>query len=123
MVDDVAPGTVRIEIPAEQRFVALTRVAAASLAADLDPVIDDVEDLRIAVNELVGHLVESSGGSGTVRLELRVDDRTITVSGRTTVPTEGSGPDELTRRILNSTVDGYQTGDGEFTMHKHLDLV
>jgi anti-sigma regulatory factor (Ser/Thr protein kinase) len=123
MVDDVAPGTVRIEIPADQRFVALTRVAAASLAADLDPVIDDVEDLRIAVNELVGHLVESSGGSGTVRLELRLDDRTITVSGRTTVPIEGSGPDELTRRILNSTVDGYRTGDGEFTMHKHLDLV
>lgn len=122
-MEDLATNTVRIEIPADRRFVSLTRVAAASLAADLDPVIDDVEDLRIAVNELVGLLVEGSGGSGEVSLELRVEDRTIIVSGRTTAPAAGTGPDELTRRILNSTVDGYETGIGHFTMHKRLDPV
>lgn len=121
-VDEEA-GTVRIEIPADPRFVALTRVAAASLAADLDSGIDQVEDLRIAVNELVGLLVEAADGSGSVHLELHVTDRTISVSGRATAATTGPEPDPLTRRILDATVDGYRMGAGGFSMHKRLDDV
>ncbi len=115
-------GTVCIEIPAEPRFVALTRVAAASLAADLDAAIDDVEDLRVAVNELVGLLVEATNGRVVVRLWS--DDRVVHVTGHCV----GDSPadvdlDVLAVRILDATVDAYDVGDGVFRMHKYLQPV
>ena len=115
-------GTVCIEIPAEPRFVALTRLAAASLAADLDAAIDDVEDLRVAVNELVGLLVEATNGRVVVRLWS--DDMVVHVTGHCV----GDSPadvdlDVLAVRILDATVDAYDVGDGVFRMHKHLQPV
>lgn len=116
------PGAVSIEIPAEPRFVALTRVAAASLASDLDPVIDDVEDLRVAVNELVGLLVEASDG-GHVTLEMWSEDRAVHVTARCSGDASRVVPDQLTRRILDATVDDYEVGQGSFRMHKLLGAV
>ncbi len=115
-------GTVCIEIPAEPRFVALTRVAAASLAADLDAAIDDVEDLRVAVNELVGLLVEATNGRVVVRLWS--DDMVVHVTGHCV----GDSPadvdlDVLAVRSLDATVDAYDVGDGVFRMHKYLQPV
>ena len=115
-------GTVCVEIPAEPRFVALIRVAAASMAADLDPVIDDVDDLRVAVNELVGLMVEAAEG-GTVVVHLWSDERTINVTGRCNGPSSRVSPDQLTMRILDATVDSYDIGDGTFRVHKRLGAV
>ncbi len=72
---------VAIEFPATTRYVAVTRVAAAGLVADLDPDLEEVENLRIAVNELVSLLVDSADG-GTVRLELRLDGNNLDVSAK-----------------------------------------
>jgi len=112
------PDTVCIEIPAAPRFIALTRVAAASLAADLDPVIDDVEDLRVAVNELVGLLVEAT--RGRVVVNLWSHDRVVHVSGSCDGEVGDVELDVLTTRILDATVDAYQVEDGTFRMHKQL---
>ena len=111
--------TVCMEIPAQLRFVSLVRVAAASLAADLDPIIDDVEDLRVAVNELVGLLVEASDGA-TVAVQMWTDERTLHVSGRCNGPSSPVAPDQLTERILAATVDSYLISDGSFRVHKRL---
>jgi serine/threonine-protein kinase RsbW len=121
--DGLAEGAVTIEIPADRRFIGLTRVAAVSLAADLDVSIDEVEDLRISVDELVGHLIEAAAGRGQVRLELLLDESTVTVTGRCVPHAVVGEPDELTRRILESTADDYETGDGGFRLRKRLGLV
>ncbi|UDY35295.1 ATP-binding protein [Dermatobacter hominis] len=115
-------GAVCVEIPAEPRFVALIRVAAASMAADLDPVIDDVDDLRVAVNELVGLMVEAAEG-GSVVVHLWSDERTIHVTGRCNGPSSRVSPDQLTLRILDATVDSYDVGDGSFRVRKRLGAV
>lgn len=110
---------VAIEIPAVLRYISLTRVAVASLAADLDADLDHIEDLRIAVNELVGLLVEAAGG-GRIHLWLWSDDQVLHVHGRATGPAAPIEPDPLTRRILDATVDSYEIADGAFGLHKHL---
>jgi len=115
-------ATVSIEIPAEVRYVALVRVAAVGIAMDLDPVMDDIEDLRVAVNELVGLLIEAADG-GHVHLRLWCDRRTVHVDGRCTDDAGTVVPDELTRRILDATVDGYEIADGAFRMHKLMSAV
>ncbi len=111
--------TVGLEIPAEFRFVSMARVAAASLAAELDPAIDDVEDLRVAVNELVGILVEAAE-AGTILIRMWTEERTIHVTGRCLGAWVTPEPDQLARRILDATVDHHEVGDGAFRMLKHL---
>lgn len=115
---DERPDVVLIEIPADHRYVALTRVATASLATDLDPDVDDVEDLRVAVNEVVGLLVDAAEGRGVVRLELSTDDRTVRVRGRCEPPADGATPDALTQRILDATVDTCSIAAGTFELTK-----
>lgn len=112
--------TVQIRIPAESRYVQLTRVAAASMVTDLDPDVDEVEDLRVAVNELVGLLVEVAGRDGEVHVDLAVNGDTISVTGSVTAASVGATPDELTRRILDATVDRYDIGDRTFEMRKRF---
>ena len=49
---------VRLTIPAELDSVRLARLVAAGVAADAGLSIDDTEDLRIAVSELVALLID-----------------------------------------------------------------
>ena len=42
---------VELRIPADSAYVAVLRMATAGLAARLDFTLDDIEDLRIAVDE------------------------------------------------------------------------
>lgn len=111
--------TVSLEIPAELGFVSLARVTAASLAADLDPAIDEVEDLRVAVNELVGILVEAAE-AGTIGIHMWTDEAAIHVSGRCLGEWAPTEPDQLALRILEATVDEHEIGAGAFHMLKRL---
>ncbi len=43
---------VRLSLPGRSAFVRLARLNAAGLAADLSFSVDEIEDLRIAVDEL-----------------------------------------------------------------------
>jgi len=63
-------GPVRLSLPASPRFLAAARVVATSLGAESGLSVDDLEDLRLGVNELVSLLVESGGGA---RVELEFE--------------------------------------------------
>jgi serine/threonine-protein kinase RsbW len=45
------PAEVTLTVPAQSRYLSVVRTAAAGLAARLDFTLDDIEDLRIAVDE------------------------------------------------------------------------
>ena len=72
---------VRLSLPASPRFLAAARVVAASLGAESGLSVDDLEDLRLGVNELVSLLVEARGARRRVDLEFERRRRRITVSG------------------------------------------
>ena len=53
-----SPRRIQLIAPAERGSVRLARILAAGVAADAGLSIDDTEDLRIAVSELVALLVD-----------------------------------------------------------------
>ena len=55
-------------MPATPEFVRLARVTAAGLASRLGFTFDDVDDLRLAIDELCFGLIGSKGRVGTVQL-------------------------------------------------------
>jgi serine/threonine-protein kinase RsbW len=67
--EDSAPDGDRVElrIPADGSYVATLRMCAASLAARCDLTVDDIEDLRLAVDEACALLLPHAGGAPGAR--------------------------------------------------------
>ena len=60
---DVGADQVTVRMPADGAYLSVLRTATAGLAARLDFTLDDIEDLRIAVDEACAMLLEP-GDSG-----------------------------------------------------------
>jgi serine/threonine-protein kinase RsbW len=77
-----AKDQVTIRMPAEGAYLSVLRTATAGLAARLDFTLDEIEDLRIAVDEACGMLLSQAapGGSLTCDFTLGEDSMTIAVS-------------------------------------------
>lgn len=97
-------------MPADSRFISTARVTAASLAAELDFTIDEIEELRMGANELIALLTEFARDHDVDTLELRyvISDDGIELHGRVNAP-DGAAtePDLLATQILDAVVDSY----------------
>jgi serine/threonine-protein kinase RsbW len=67
------PGDVELKLPASAAFVAILRSVTAGLAARCDLTLDEIEDLRLAVDEACALLLPHAlpGGALTARFALR----------------------------------------------------
>lgn len=74
--------TISIKIPASPQFLGVLRLVAAGLAARLKFTIDDIEDLKIAVDELSAYITGSQGREGTLDVRFTVDEDRIEILGR-----------------------------------------
>jgi hypothetical protein len=71
--------------------------------------LDAVEDLRIAVDELCSHLLETGDGSSLV-LEFKIVDSAVEVTGRTPLKEDAAVDEErqeLSAQILAVTCETY----------------
>src|SRR5919108_1991240 len=77
---------VTVRLPAASAYLSVLRTATAGLAARLDFTLDEIEDLRIAVDEACAILLQQavSGSSLTCVFELIDDAMRVTVSAPTT---------------------------------------
>ncbi len=114
-------ASVVLAVPAEHRFVAVTRVAAASLAVELDFDVDQIEELRIGVNELVSLLVERSAPGATLELVYTIQADGLEVSGSLDreISVLDQEIDELALQILDVVVDSYRCDAASFWLTKH----
>jgi serine/threonine-protein kinase RsbW len=119
-VGDDAPATagdVRLVVPAAPEYLRLVRLTAAGLASRLGFTFDEVEDLRIAVDELCFHLLGGAdGGNGdgrTMDLTYSADDDSITITGRTGLTGPVPASSELSEQILDALVDEHEVSGGE----------
>lgn len=101
-----ATDVVRLSVPCSLEYVRLVRLTASSLANRLGFDLDEIDDLRVAVDELASTLV-AAAGDGVLEVAFHVAPETIEIDGRTT---SRSRPvlDELTVQILAAVVDDYE---------------
>jgi serine/threonine-protein kinase RsbW len=79
---EAAADTVTVRMPADGAYLSVLRTATAGLAARLDFTLDDIEDMRIAVDEACAMMLSQAvpGSSLECTFALSADDMTITVS-------------------------------------------
>jgi serine/threonine-protein kinase RsbW len=86
---------VEVRLPAAGAYLSVLRTATAGLAARLDFTLDEIEDLRIAVDEACAILLQQAVPGSVLSCEFRLvgDSLRITVSAPTT---DGRAPERDT---------------------------
>jgi hypothetical protein len=106
-----SPRVIHLIAPAERGSVRLSRILAAGVAADAGLSIDDTEDLRIAVSELVALLVDGLDDSDlSIEVDYTRDVGEVVIEGRR--PAVAGHPDvadvdDLALEILRVVVDDH----------------
>ena len=121
-------GDVRLVVPASPEYLRLVRLTAAGLASRLGFTFDEVEDLRIAVDELCFHLLGDADDGASNPSGAQDEDRTmdlvysagsdsITITGRTGLSGSIPEPSDLSEQILDALVDEHEVigDDGMIT--------
>ncbi len=112
---------VELTIPVESDLVVLARLTAATVASRAGFDVEEVEDLRLAVDELCVSIVNGSG-AGRLNLTFTSDQGSVEVvcimdePGTAPVRTNGDyGEHELSSRIIDALVDehGEENGNGQ----------
>lgn len=108
----VVTNAVTLDIPASTEHVQLARLVASGIAGRLEFDLDEIEDLRIAVDELCVLLLEH-GAVDSLRLAYEVvDTTTLLVRGAAHVD-GATGPLEISRltaQILDTVADSHELG-------------
>ncbi len=114
---------VTLRLPAAGAYLSVLRSATAGLAARLDFTLEEIEDLRIAVDEACAMLLPDAlpGAELSCEFELGEDDFRITV----TVPTStGAEPNRDTfawtvLSALAGSVESHAAADGTVSIDLH----
>ena len=108
---------VRLAVPATAEFLRLARVTAAGLASRLGFTFDEVDDLRLAIDELCFALIGAKGRQGTVQLRYKVMNDGLEVVGIGHFVDEGPAPalHDFSGQILDALVDEHDLTGGAAT--------
>ena len=74
-----AGNAVQMRVPATVAFVSTLRITAASLAARCNLTVDDIEDLRLAVDEACALLLPHAEDAGTLDATFHLDEGKLAV--------------------------------------------
>jgi anti-sigma regulatory factor (Ser/Thr protein kinase) len=105
---------VRLAMPADPEFLRLARVTAMGIASRLGFTFDEIEDLRIAIDELCFALIGNRGRRGTVELRYELLDGGIEVQGIGSFTDEARSPglSELSELIIAAVTDEHEVTIG-----------
>lgn len=103
--DDVLTLT----FPARSGYLRICRITTTTVAADLGFDVDQLDDVRLAVDEAVTWLLADEQAGGEVSLALQVSDGSLSVNGeRRSNDVPQREIDDLVHAILGATLDEYE---------------
>jgi len=111
-----AAEEVRLTMPAVPQLLRVARLTAAGLAGRLGFNFDEIEDVKIAVDELCFALVGTKGRDGDLSITYRLLSDALEIEGRGAFGASHADttPSELSAQILAAVVDEHElTRDGE----------
>ncbi len=110
---------IELTVPVKAELRGLVRFAAAILASQADFSVEEIEDLRLAADEICLSVTDPGGG-GPMRLRLVAEGDLVEISctvplGSVPATPEEASEAEWSLRILDALVDehGQEASDGE----------
>ena len=105
-----AEDEVRLALPATPEFLRLARVTASGVASRLGFSFDEVEDLRLAIDELCFALTGGKSQEGQLLMSYAASAGALEVRGMASFAGNGPEPSlgELSEAILAALVDEHE---------------
>ena len=100
---------ISVRIPASPAYLQVVRLVASGLASRLGFTIDEIEDLKIGVDELSAYMTGAQGRDGDLSITFSIEDNCIEIQGTGTFGPGQKVRTELTdfsKMILATVVDG-----------------
>jgi serine/threonine-protein kinase RsbW len=107
--------TIRLTVPAALEYVRIVRLTASGVASRLGFDVEEIEDLRVAVDELASLVVESADG-GDLSVQFAVQDSALRIEGEAALAAgraDNARVDDLTAQILAAVVDEWDLSTSE----------
>ena len=98
------PEVIRLTLPALAPYARIARLAVTGLASRMGFSYDEIEDLRIALGEVFGVLVDDHAGS-RLTFTCTLDGPTMVVEATREPASPAPAVGDLTRQILDAVVD------------------
>jgi serine/threonine-protein kinase RsbW len=100
-------STLHLEIPASGVYLSVVRAAATGLAAQLQFTYEEIDDLRIAVDEACTQLLARRGGAETLSIDYHLDRAELRVDVSVEAPDRGDplAKDTFAWQILTALTD------------------
>ena len=118
-------GTVTLTMPPIAAMVRVGRLTASSIASLADMSVDDIDDIKIAVSEMITLLIQS-GGRTMITLRFETTDQAFSVEASTPSGAHDFGRNDLAlaTAVLDAVADEHDIAstDGRILMRviKHL---
>lgn len=100
--------TVSVKIPASPAYLQVVRLIASGLASRLGFNIDEIEDLKMGVDEMCAYLTGAQGRSGSLEIRFEIDGDSLKINGLGEFEAGQKVRTDLTefsRMILDTVVD------------------
>jgi hypothetical protein len=111
---------IELRIPPDPAYVRVARLAAGDMGGRVGFSVDELDDVRLAVDELCAVLIGAGGHVLELRLQAR--DRTLVIEGCTPGAVSATAPSELSEMLIRALVDSCvittEDRDVRFEMHK-----
>jgi serine/threonine-protein kinase RsbW len=111
---------VEFRIPADPAFVRIARLAAGDMGGRAGFSVDELDDVRLAVDEVCATLI--SAGGPILELRMQAHDRALIIEGRVPDARAVTAPTELSEMLLRALVDSCEftssNGGVSFEMSK-----
>ena len=75
------PDVIKVRIPAAPEYLQVVRLIVAGLASRLKFTLEDIDDLKIGVDELSAYLTGAQGREGTLEISFTIHEDRIEIDG------------------------------------------
>lgn len=106
----LASQHVVLTVPAQPEFLRVVRMTASGLGSRLGFNLDEVDDLRLALDELCFALI-GKGVEGDLKLTYILESNALIIDGEVAIGSiaeQSAGLNELSRQILTALVDDHE---------------
>ena len=104
-------GSVTLSVPARPEYLRLVRLAAADTGARAELSIEEIDDLRTAVDELSYALIGEDPLEGTLSLRYAASPGAVTIEGSCVAPDGPLEVSQLSKSIIGAVVDEHEISD------------
>jgi serine/threonine-protein kinase RsbW len=111
---------IRVTIPARSRFLRIARLTAAGVASDLGFDLRDLEDLRVAVDEMCAVVIEAAEPGVELELLYRAEGDSLVIEGTCAQDGEAADIHPIARELLTLTADEFHVEADGTTRHFRL---